>query len=267
MDHLNRAQAPFGDSLWDRIDAAAVAAAADLLTGRRYLDLEGPYGAGLTSVEVGADFYCREPGADEAGAVASRAISIPMIRKSCLLSVRQVEAALKMGQPLGLNEIETAAEAVAQREERFIYYGEEKFGIEGLLTAKHRNKVNAGDWSKVEQALNDVLGAVNQLEASGFRGPYALAAAPSLYNNLFRRYEGTDMLQLEHLKRLCELGVYKAPIEGAVLVDGRVGKLILAQDLRVGYAGNDGIHYQLFASESIVLVVQDAKAICTLAPG
>lgn len=265
MRYLNREQAPVPGELWERIDKAAVAAAQALLTGRRFLDLEGPYGVGLTSVEIGADFYCREPARDEAGAVASRAISVPMIRKRCALSVRQVEAALTMGQPLGLTEIEDAAEAVARREEEFIYYGEEKFGLEGLLTARGGNEVQCGDWSAVEQALEDVLGAVGALEQGGFRGPYALAVSPALYNNLFRRYEGTDMLQLEHLKRLCELGVYKAPIEGAVLVDRHVGRLILAQDLMVGYSANDGIHYQLFVSESIVLVVQEPRATCRLA--
>jgi uncharacterized linocin/CFP29 family protein len=72
------------------------------------------------------------------------------------------------------------------------------------------------------------------------------------------------MLQLDHLSRLCEAGVYKAPIDGAVLVDPRLGRIDIGQDLQVGYSANDGIHYRLFASESLVLLLDDPQAICTL---
>lgn len=263
MSYLNREGAQFSAEVWDRIDEAVVDAAKQLLTGRRFLDVEGPYGVGLTAIEVGEDDYCRQPAADEAGAVLSRAIALPMLRKGFGLSVRRIEGYLQMGQPLDLRAAEDAAEAVARREEEFVYYGQPDFGIEGLLTAKGRNEVQCEDWNKVEQGLNDVLSAVDLLDDNGFHGPYALALSPAWYNRLFRRYEGTDMLQLEHLKRLCELGVYKAEIEGAVLVDAHVGRIIIGQDLMTGYSANDGIHHQLFASESLVLRVEEPGAICT----
>lgn len=264
MSYLNRESAFFSAEIWDTIDNAAVSAAAQLLTGRRFIDVEGPYGLGLTSIEVGEDDYCRQPASDEAGAVLSRAIAVPMLRKSFGLSVRRIEGYVSMGQPLDLRAAEDAAEAVARREEEFIYYGQPDFGIEGLLTAQGRNEVQCEDWNKIEQGLNDVLNGVDQLDSNGFHGPYALALSPTWYNRLFRRYEGTDMLQLEHLKRLCELGVFKANISGAVLVDAHVGRIIVGQDLMTGYSTNDGIHYKLFASESLVLRVEEAGAICTL---
>lgn len=264
MNYLNRENASFSREIWDRIDEAAVGAAREVLTGRRFLEVDGPYGVGLTSVEVGEEGYCRQPAPDEAGAVLSRASAIPMLRKSFGLSVRRIEGYQSMGQPLDLRSVEDAAEAVARREEEFVYYGQPDFGLEGLLTAKGRNEVKCADWSKIEQALDDVLSAVTHLDDKGFHGPYALAISPAWYNLLFRRYEGTDMLQLEHLKRLCELGVFKAEIEGAVLVDARVGRIIVGQDLMTGYSTNDGIHHQMFASESLVLQVEEPGAICTL---
>lgn len=267
MSYLNRESAPFPSALWDKIDAAAVSAATEILTGRRFLEVEGPYGVGLTTIEVGAEDYCRQPAPDEAGAVLGRAIGVPMLRKSFGLSVRRIEGAVNMGQPLILSAVEDAAEAVARREEEFIYYGQKDFGLEGLLTAKGRNDRACGDWSKVEQALDDVLGAVNALDMKGFHGPYALSLSPALYNDLFRRYEGTDMLQLEHLKRLCELGVYKAEIEGAVLVDSHVGRIVIGQDLMTGYTQTDGIHHQMFVSESLVLMLEEPEAVCTLSAG
>ncbi len=264
MEYLNRSAAPFGEDVWKRIDEAAVSAARDVLTGRRFLEVEGPYGVGLTSVEVGNDDYCRQPGPEEAGVVMGRAVSIPMLRKSFQLSIRRVAASQEMEQPLNLAPAQGAAEAVAAREEELIYSGQQNFGLPGLLTAEGRNQHEGGDWSNIDQALEDVLAAVNALDAKGFRGPYALALSPTLYNGLFRRYPGTDMLQLQHLRRLCERGVYKAPIENGVLVDPSVGRLLISQDLLAGYIGQDGVHYQLYVSESLVLMLEEPGAICTI---
>jgi uncharacterized linocin/CFP29 family protein len=264
MDYLNRQKAQLPESIWRAIEETAVAAARERLTGRRFLDLDGPFGLGLTAIETGNDDYCRQPAEGEAGAVMGRALSVPMLRKSFRLSLRRVAAHLDNGQPLDLTPAEDAAEAVADREEEFIYTGQPAFQLPGLLTHEDRRQVEGGDWSAIDRALVDVLAAVTALDDSGHRGPYALALAPPLFNGLFRLYPGTDVLQVEHLRRLCTRGIYKAPITGAVLVDPRVGKLVLGQDLRAGYASEDGVHYHLYLAESIVLRIDDPAAICTI---
>lgn len=264
MEHLNRDQAPFPAAIWDRIDSAAVEAARAVLTGRRFLEVEGPFGLGLTALELGADDYCKTPAEHEAGAVVSKAIAVPMLRKSCRLSTRRLAAHLDKGLPLSLLEIEDAAEAVALREENFVYFGQADFGLEGLLTARGHKEVQGSDWSTLDNALDNVLAAITSLDDSNCHGPYALALPPQQYNNLFRHYEHTDLLQIEHLKSLCTRGVYKARIERPVVVDRHAGALVIGQDLRVGYAGTDGIHYQLFVCESMVLRLDQSEAICVL---
>jgi uncharacterized linocin/CFP29 family protein len=263
-DYLNHAAAGIPEPLWERIQAAAQEAAAELLTARRFLDLEGAFGVGMTSVETGRESFCRPSETDLAGVVSSRAIAVPALQQVFELSIRRVEGHLHMGLPLDLNPVEEAAEAVARREDEIVYYGIEELGISGLLNAPRRHRMEVGDWTRVEQALNDVLAAVGQLDDAGFRGPYVLALSPARYNTLFRRYEGSDMLQLDHLHRLCEGGVYKAPVEGGLVVDPRVGRLQVGQDLEVGYSANDGIHHKLFVSESLVLVLDEPEAACTL---
>jgi len=264
MDYLNRGNAPFDHAIWEEIDAAAVAAARDQLTGRRFLDLEGPFGVGLTTIEVGNDDYCRQPGPDEAGAIMGHALPVPMLRKSFRLSIRRVAAHIENGQPLDLASVQDAAEAVTAREEELIYHGQRDFGLPGLLTVDGHQQIDAGDWSQLDRALQDALAAATRLDDAGFRGPYALALSPALYNGLFRLYPGTDTLQVEHLRRLCTAGIYKARIEGGVMVDTRAGVLIVGQDLRAGYSSQDGVHYHLYVSESIVLRVDEPKAICTI---
>src|SRR5215510_13453291 len=162
--------------LLNEIEHAAVAAAREILTGRRILEVKGPYGLALTSVEVGNDDLHQERAPGEASAVVSRALSVPMIYRRFSLSKRRVAAFEETGQPL-----------------------------------------------------------VNILDGKGYRGPYGLALAPALYNNLFRRYPGSDLLQIEHLKRLCTRGIVKTNIDGGVLVANDVGSIVLGQDLQIAY--------------------------------
>lgn len=266
MTYLNREQAPFGDNVWQLIDEAAVKAARDRLSARRFLDVDGPYGPGLTAIEVGNDGYCRQPGPDEAGAVIGRAISMPMLRKSFKLSIRRLASYLDLGQPLNLTPVEDAAEAVVAREEETIYFGQADFGLEGLLTAKGRKHLDGGNWANLEEVLSDVIAAVTKLDDVGFRGPYALVLSPALFNGLFRHYPGTNLLQLEHLRRLFDRGIHKASIEGGAVVDPHVGPLLIGQDLSAGYVSQDGIHYELYLSESIVLRLDEPQAVCTISP-
>src|SRR5260221_12797732 len=156
MDYLHRSQADLPASLWQTIDEAAVKAARDKLTGRRFLDLQGPFGPGLTSIEVGNDDYCRQPAEDEAGAVMGRAISVPMLRKSFRLSIRRVAGHLENGQPLDLKPAEDAAEAVARREEDFIYLGPPHRQLPRLLTHAGPIPIDGASCSRVIHALADV---------------------------------------------------------------------------------------------------------------
>jgi uncharacterized linocin/CFP29 family protein len=252
--------------LINKMEEAAVSAARDILTGRRIIDVDGPYGLGLTSLEVGNDDLCRQPGPGEASAVLSHALSLPMIYHRLSLSRRRIEAFREMGQPLNLKVVEDAAQAVATREEEFIYQGQPDFHLHGLLNADGRNTLQGGDWSSVDQVLDNVIAAVNTLDSKGYRGPYGLALAPALYNNLFRRYPGSDLLQIEHLKRLCTRGIVKANIDGGVLVAKDVGSIVLGQDLQIAYLSPDAAHENFAVTESLVLKIEAPDAICTITP-
>jgi uncharacterized linocin/CFP29 family protein len=251
--------------LLQRIEEAAISAARDIISGRRIIDVEGPYGMGLTTVEVGNDGRCREPGPAEASAVVSRALSVPMIYRRFTLSKRRIAAFQEMGQALNLKAAEDAAQAVAAREEEFVYQGQSDFHLDGLLTVEGRQNVKAGNWANVDEVLDNVITAVNVLDSKGYRGPYGLALAPELYNNLFRRYPGSDLLQIEHLKRLCTRGIVKAAIEGCVLVGRDVGSMVLGQDMQVSYLTSDAAHEHFAISESLVLKIEAPDAICTIA--
>ena len=94
--HEETAATVITSDLLKRIELAATSAAKEILTGRRIIDVEGPYGVGLTTVEVGNDDLCREPGPEEASAVVSRAVSVPMIYRRFAISKRRIVATQDM---------------------------------------------------------------------------------------------------------------------------------------------------------------------------
>ncbi len=50
--YLGRDDSPFGDEIWGKLDEVVVAAAKSQLSGRRLLDMQGPYGLGLKSLPL-----------------------------------------------------------------------------------------------------------------------------------------------------------------------------------------------------------------------
>ena len=265
MTESDRLHSPLPAEVWDKLDATAVEAARNRLTARRFLDVEGPFGLGLTAIEIGDDDPLPGGGPAAADIALGHTVGVPIIRRGFTLSTRRVAAYLDNHQPIDLSPVEDAAEAVADREEDLIYHGQPARNLYGLLTHPSRQQLAGGDWGDLNQALADVLVAATMLDDAGYRGPYALALAPPLYNGLFRLYPGSDVQQLNHLKSLCTAGIYKAPIAGGALIDPRVGVLVLGQDLRTGYDGQDGIHYRLFMTETLVLRIDDPDAVCAIA--
>jgi uncharacterized linocin/CFP29 family protein len=53
MDYLSRGLYQLPESIWQEIEEAAIEAAGERLTGRRFLDLQGAFGVGLTAIEAG----------------------------------------------------------------------------------------------------------------------------------------------------------------------------------------------------------------------
>jgi len=97
--------------LIDRIEKAAISAAREILSGRRIIDVEGPYSVGLTTVEVGNDELTHDTVSGQASAVVSRAL-IPMIYRRFSISKRHIAAFQERGQPMNLKAAEDAAQEV-----------------------------------------------------------------------------------------------------------------------------------------------------------
>jgi uncharacterized linocin/CFP29 family protein len=257
-NYLGREDAPIGSETWKVLDSTMAEAAKSVLTGRRLLHIEGPYGFGLKAVPT-------QDSPAEGGLISSGFVPVNLLYKTFLLSKRDIAAAERDGLPLNTAPIASVAIDIARQEDTLIFNGAP--GAQGLLKATGAGSYKPGPWETVGKAAEDVIAAVTQLDKAGFHGPYTMALAPGLYNQLLRRYPqgGTE---LEHIQSIVTDGVFKAPIldrGGVLLASGKqYATIVLGQDMTVGFIGPVGENLEFSISESMALLIREPKAIVAL---
>jgi len=256
------------DTIVSQIEGSILDKAKAVMTARRYLDFEGPLGGGIESLQVGPVHHAEIDGTG-AKVSARRAIPIPTLYSTFELPRREIEGAVHPGLPLDTGPAEDAAEEVALAEEHLLYHGVAELGVDGIVSHPGAQSVPLSDWSKAGGAIGDVIAAADALDSAQTHGPFALVLAPALYNQLFRKYEGSDVLALDHLRRLATGGIYKCHVlrDEGVLVSPDLGPIVCAQDLQVSFLDVREHTVAFTISSAVVLRLDDPKAACVLKRG
>lgn len=268
---------PLADEQYGRLADEVVKEAKRTLVGRYFIEVFGPLGAGLESVSF--ETFARDELAQidlEGGIDAKIATSreeayrrIPILYKDFELHWRDVELSKKLRSPLDVTRAIRAAHFVADREDDLVFNGHEELGIEGLLNAKGRNKVEIGDWTRFGVAFDTIQAATEKLLSLNHHRPYACVLSPHLYSSLLKVKEGQHLLELDQILRLCTDGVFQSPSmpanKGVVVSTGPQNfDLAVAQDLSISFLGPRAMNYQFRIFESVVLRIKRPTAICTL---
>jgi uncharacterized linocin/CFP29 family protein len=269
MSWQDREAAPFGQEVWDAIDATARAAAEEVRAGRRVLEVVGPLGFGARAGIAEDVPIAVDP--SRAHVHVPRIRAMPVLHRAVELGARTVEAHAQLGEPLVLLEIAEAARQIARAEDRLLFDGIPESGVAGLLGHPGAVERGAGDWSDPARAADDLLAALAALDAAGRHGPYAVAVSPGRYYQLLRPHPGTSLTPLQQLQPAFASGIVKAPTlaDGAVVVlrSPSGPRAIVGQELSAGYDGREGIFHQLSLVESITLLPGEAGSVAVLRGG
>jgi uncharacterized linocin/CFP29 family protein len=256
--HLGRKETPLSDATWDLLDRIMVGTAKSQLSGRKLLDVEGPYGFGLKAIPAG-DVDIEE------GIVGSSSIPITLIQSGFRIRKRDLAAYDRDGIMPDMRAIVDAVSDMAAKEDRLIFSGLP--GTRGLLTGESCS-MNLGDWSKTGDSAEQVIAAVTRLDDAGFHGPYVLGLSPAQYNLLLRRYPQGEGTELDHIKTITGAGVIKTPAikkGGVLLASGpQYAAIVLGQDMNIEFNGPAGDSYDFLISESLALVIRSPGAVCVL---
>lgn len=257
--YLSRDEAPIGPEVWEILDNTLVSIAKSMLAGRRLLHVEGPYGLGLKAVPL-------QDAPVEPGLFTSPAAPVSWIHIAFTLGKRDLAAYERDKISLNLSELAGAAMECARLEDELVFNGRRQ--VAGLLTVPGSSSLELSSWDEVGAAADDIIKGVTSLDGAGFHGPYTLALAPGRYNLLFRRYPTGQATELEHVKTVVTEGVFKAPAlagGGVLLASGRqFASIVLGQDMTIGFIGPQDERLQFSISESLVLFIRAAGAICIL---
>ena len=278
-DYLQRDQAPLTYAEWASIDQTVVRTAQSILVGRRFINLVGPFGAGIEALPNdtlggggGGQVDLLGNAEHEALGIESRRfLPLPLIYKDFWVHWRDLESSRQLGVPLEIGKAAAAAAATAQAEDRLIFDGDAPLGLAGLRTAEGRQTLTMSDWDTMGRAFADVVEGVRLLTQAGFTGPYALAVSPRLYADLNRIFDASGVLELEQVEKLARRGVYPTavlPEPGALLVDSGAQNLDLAValDLSTAYVESSNLNHLFRVLESLVLRIRRPGAICSFEP-
>ncbi len=262
--YLGREDAPFEGEIWSKLDEIVIGAAKAQISGRKLLEIEGPFGLGLKSVPL-ADVAAIDA---EVKLSASRVLPIALLETTFILGERDLAAFEETGYALDTQEVAGAAMAMAAMEDTLVFEGNKGLGIEGLTNAKGAASISLGKWEEVGTAANDCIKAVTTLDAAGFHGPYLLALAPDLYNMLYRLYPQGYLFEMQHVESIVEGKVIKAPgiKKGGVLLAAskQFASIVVGQDMSLGFVGPAGPDFEFKIVESLSPRIRVPSAVCAL---
>lgn len=266
MDYLGREGAPFSEGLWQSIDEAVVSSASKLLIGRRFLPVFGPVGPGATNINIDSNAKTEKFEDGVVMTAGRQIVEIPQLYDDFWLLWRDIEASEKTGYPLDLSGAMGAAERLSRIEDKLIFFGNKKLGVNGLLDAPGVNKKKLSDWMSGENAFIDVAAGLTLLDEKGLLGKYALIVSPDLHLALQRIQPGMNIVEVDRIAKLVQGKVHRAPVLGtkkALLVccEPQYMDLVIGQDMAASYLEAVDLNHHLRVMETIVPRIKRPEAI------
>lgn len=267
MSYLSRENSNLPDELWNQIDQTVINTARSVLVSRRFLHIFGPLGIGTESIQVDdADTLDEVP---EEGFITTKGrkyVEIPTIYDDFTVLAKDLENSRKFGYPVDLSKASFSAESCSRKEDRFIFFGNQANGYEGLMTAAGTNKIKRSDWTSGENAFSDLVKGLEIFSEKGIYGTYALALSPDLYMQLQRIQPGTGLLEIDRINKLLNGNVFSATVLGtgkAVLVcpEARNMDLVIGQDLSTAYLEQKDLNHSFRILETVLLRIKRRQAI------
>lgn len=277
LDYKNRfADAPLSEKEWEDLQETVIHNARRGLIGRRFIDIYGPMGSGVQTImndiyeESSLGRISLHGDTSEVSEPTRREnLTIPLLYKDFLLFWRDIQHAKTVDIPIDFSTAANASAQLALLEDDLIFNGSKEFNINGLMNVQGRITHIRNDWMKSGHAFQDIVDARNKLLQLGHTGPYALVVSPQLYALLHRVHQGTNVLEIEHIRELVTDGVYQTPVmkgnTGLLVATGKQNlDLVIGEDFEIAYMDEDQMNHIFRIYETVVPRIKRPSSICTL---
>lgn len=268
MDYLARESSPFESDFWNNIDKTVIETASRTLIGRRFLNIYGPLGSGAISVQY--DKNDREE-VFEKGIVKTsgrKSVELPQLYEDFTLLWRDIENNEKNKMPLDLSVASSAAQNLANREDKLIFYGDEFLGVEGILNSKGVQKLKLSDWSAGENPYKDIVKAINMIMEKGIVGKIVLCLSRGLYFDLQRIQQGTGMTEAQRISsmigNLFNVSVIKDKKATVICAESQYIDLAIGVDMATAYLEQKDLNHSFRIMETVLPRIKEPNAIVVL---
>ena len=264
MNNLHRELAPISDAAWADIETEARRTFEQNVAARRVVDLAGPDGPRLASVNTG---HLSDIDAPADGISARLRTSQPLVQLRVPFTVNRddVDDVERGAQDPDWQPVKDAAKKIAFAEDRAVFEGYAAAGITGLRESSSNPALTLP--AEALDYPNAVSQAVSALRLAGVGGPFSLLLSADAYTMVSETSDHGYPIR-EHLARVIDGEIIWAPaIDGAFLLSTRGGdfELRLGQDLSIGYLSHDEDSVRLYFQESLTFLVYTAEASVSLA--
>lgn len=265
MDYLSREGAPISAELWNKIDDAVVSMAKRILTGRKFLNIYGPLGAGVQSINIDTT-EIEETDGNPKVIKGRKFEQIPLIYEDFGLLWRDLETSEQTGLPVDLSVVSKASAAMSKKEDELIFLGNKELNYEGLLTAKGITRLQRGNWSEGENPVMDISAGLTRFMELGLVGRNALIISPNLLLKLQRIQPGTGITEYERLSKMVNGNIFSTSVLGndkAVLVNAEPQNmdLVIGQDIVTSYLETKDLNHCFRIIETVLPRIKNKDAV------
>jgi len=259
MDILRRSLAPIADAAWEEINETALDVLTSMLSARKFVDVEGPHGWDYASLSTGRiEVPKNQKGTVEYGIH----LVLPMVetRVPFELNIWELDNVARGAQDIDLGPLEDAAREIARFEESAIFKGFKQSNIKGLESCSVYNTPAFPE--NGEEIIGAVANILAQFKANSIEGPYSLVLSQKKWELVNSFLKGYPLRK--QLETLLGGSIIMAPnTDGAFIVSERGGdlKMVLGQDISIGYKAHNNKSVQLYFTESFTFHIIEPAAV------
>ncbi len=259
MDILRKSLAPISQAAWDEINQTSLDVLTSVLSARKLVDVEGPKGWNYPALSTGRIVVPDNQKGDVKFGV-NQVLPLLEARVPFELNIWELDNVARGAEDIDLEALEDAARKIAKFEEDIIFKGFKSANITGIEECKEYDTPafpESGD--EIPGAVAEVL---SQMKANSIEGPYSLVLSTDKWKKLSSYVRGYPLRK--QLESLLEGSIVMAPnVDGAYLFSERGGdfKMVIGQDLSIGYESHNNKTVQLYFTESFTFHINEPKAV------
>ena len=260
MDLLRRELAPISVQGWSEIDSMAKETLVANLSGRKFVDIDGPHGIGHACVTLGRLTIPKAQKGEKVGYGLHQVLPLVEARVNFSLETWELDNIERGAKDIQLDALVEACREIAMFEEKAVYGGFKPGEIVGLQdTVKGRELAFSLEMDAIVDAVSE--GQTRMLR-DGVEGAANLVVSAAIWKFLARTTPGGTLRSIIE-RQIGGQVIYSEFVKDALLVAGRGGdlELTVGQDLAIGYHSHTATEINLFATESFTFRVVAPEAL------